>query len=319
MPKFESTLFTSIPPRMIRPVQGREFGSIWHAACIESWREAGFRVISLNSPQEIEALRSFASAVEFREIPKGRTRPLITDFFSAISRSESKIVGIINADCMMIPKIGIAKHLTDHLDGLVIAERLNLNEETLKLTHMNHGFDAFFFEAAAAATIVRDDHWRIGDLWYDYWLPLAFNVAGFEIKTLPVPILLHLNHHSTYSAPWEKDFPRLINLLRNHGSGRLDPNLAAELLRAQEPRVKDVHKLTNLLFIWLRSHETLWHPEVGSLDDLMTRLLKNVVATLPYPSHNRYRDLLGRIIDTLGLRRTLYMLGLVGPRARWPS
>ena len=56
MTKTESTLFTSIPPRMKRPVQAREFGLAWQMACIKSWRDAGFRVVSLNAPEEIEAV-----------------------------------------------------------------------------------------------------------------------------------------------------------------------------------------------------------------------------------------------------------------------
>ena len=82
--------------------------------------------------------------------------------------------------------------------------------------------------------------------------------------------------------------------------------------------------LHSLLYDWLKSREPLWSPEAGSVDDLMTSVL-NAVAIFPQPSVNPYRALLGRIgaflkrvrfrlarvMDTLGLRRTLYMLGLI--------
>jgi hypothetical protein len=164
----------------------------------------------------------------------------------------------------------------------VIAERLNLSQQTLRPTSDNGGFDAFFFEAAAVATIERDNHWRIGGVWYDFWLPLAFHVAGFEIKTLPAPILLHLNHNASYeSLGWESDFPRLINLLRARGGDRLDSNLMAELLRTRKLRTKDVRVLAGLLLAWLRSHKPLWSPEAGSIDELMTSVLKVLAPPLP--------------------------------------
>ena len=311
MPNFEPTLFTSIPPRMRRFVQGRDFGTSWQMACIASWKAAGFRTLSLNSPEEIEALRSFASIIEFEEIPEGQNRPSMTDFFIAASKSGSKIAGIVNADCMIIPQTRIAERLKDSINGIVIAERLNLSQETFRPTGVPcQGFDAFFFEVAALSRIERDDHWRIGEVWADFWLPLAFNAAGFEIKTLPAPILLHLNHELAWDwADWKSHFSRIIELLRAHGGGRLDSDLVKKLLEASELNDDDVDELSKLLFAWLIKREPLWCPEAGSLDDLITSILK-AMATSESSVHP-YRAQLKQTIDALGLRPTLYKLGLV--------
>ena len=235
----------------------------------------------------------------------------MTDFFIAASKSGSKIAGIVNADCMIIPQTRIAERLKDSINGIVIAERLNLSQETFRPTGVPcQGFDAFFFEVAALSRIERDDHWRIGEVWADFWLPLAFNAAGFEIKTLPAPILLHLNHELAWDwADWKSHFSRIIELLRAHGGGRLDSDLVKKLLEASELNDDDVDELSKLLFAWLIKREPLWCPEAGSLDDLITSILK-AMATSESSVHP-YRAQLQQTIDALGLRPTLYKLGLV--------
>jgi hypothetical protein len=269
--------------------------------------------VSLNTVEEIEALRPITSGVDFSQIPKDRTRPLITDFFGAAKSCRNTIVGIINSDCMIIPQFN-ARPLNDHLSGIVIAERLNLSPETLQVTAMSGGFDAFFFRSTALAAVEHDHHWRIGDVWYDYWLPLAFHAAGLEIKTLPAPMLLHLNHDQGWEwSACVRHFPRLINLFE--GKAHLIPHLSTELPRGRKLRSRDVHKISNLLYVWLTSHETLWYPEPGSQEEFTTFLLNALAKQPPAdPYLNAVRPLFRRTIDTLGLRRTLYALGLVKSR-----
>jgi hypothetical protein len=277
--------------------------------------------VSLNASDEIEAIRSFEPTVEFRELPKGRSRPLMTDFFAAAQNSGSRIAGIINADCMIIPQSGIAEHLTDNLGGIVIAERINLSKDTLRPTGWSGGFDAFFFEVSSLASIEHDDHWCIGGVWYDYWLPLAFHVAGFTIKTFPAPILIHLNHDFVWDRrAYETQFPRLINLISAHESDLRDPVLAAELSRVRKLRANDVAAHKSLLFYWLRSREPLWTPESGSAEDFTMRFLN----AFAMPPLTRYQSLLSqtralfrRMIDALGARRMLYVLGLVRNPPTW--
>jgi hypothetical protein len=298
---------------MSRPFRGRDFGLLWQQACIQSWLDAGFRVISVNAPEEIDELRSFAPTIEFRTITGGHSRPRVTDFFKAAGDFRNETVGIINADCRIIPNSGIIEHLSASLDGIVIAERVNLRHDILRLGWMNHGFDAFFFAASATDFVARDDHWRIGDVWCDFWLPLAFHVAGCTIKTLPAPILLHLNHDQAWDwAAWKKHFPRLIDLLRTRPLN--DSGLMTELLSVDNASADDVHRLSNLLYLWLSSREALWRPDVG----LTMMNLFDAFAMLPPTS--RYSGLLGRVrslkwtIKTFGLHRTLYMLGLLNVR-----
>ena len=206
-------------------------------------------------------------------------------------------------------------------DGVVIAERFNISHKTLRPTGVScTGFDAFFFNVSALASIPHDDHWRIGAVWVDYWLPFAFYLAGFEIKTLPAPILLHLDHELAWDwGAWTSECRRLSRILQSGGKRQLDPIISAELERLM-PK-DDAGAIQNLLFRWLKSREPLWKPETGSVDDLMTRLI-NASAIFPQPRYRivvhriralrrRARTFARRVIDGLGLRRALFALGLV--------
>ncbi len=259
--------------------------------------------MSLNTPNEIDAIGKIAPAVEFREIPANRNRPLITDFFDAAANSKNSVVGIINADCMMIPRTALKKRLSGHTDGVVIVERLNISELTLRPTGLScGGFDAFFFDPASLANIERDDHWHIGGVWVDYWLPFAFHAAGLKIKTLPAPMLLHLNHDLAWGwEAWKNEISRVTHFLfRAEHCGRLDPALAAGLHKAI--RKNDVATLQKLFFVWLRSQRSLWTPDAGSLDDLTIKAI-NASAIFPqtytYILTNRLRYLKLRIRNQL--------------------
>jgi len=324
MTKSEITLFTSLPTRLKRPVQGRDLGPAWQTACINSWKDAGFRVVSLNNSEEIAALRFYAPTIEFMEIPSDLSRPRLTDFFDAAKSSGSEIVGIINADCMIVPNVELASHLPRLHNSVVIIERINLSQETLRPTGLRcTGFDAFFFDVAALAQIQNDDHWHIGNVWIDYWLPFAFHRAGVAVKTLPSPLLFHLDHELAWDwGAWASEGDRVIRLLKADVSGRLDPALATKVSKLKQ--TQDAGLLQNLLFDWLKSQKPLWEPEIGSVDDLATRIL-NASAVFPQPGSyylhhrlsalsRRIRSVFRRVIDTLGLRNALFAVGLVKRR-----
>jgi hypothetical protein len=306
----EITLLTSIPPRMSRVIQGREMGPAWQSACIQSWKSCGFKVKTLNTPDEIDVLRSLNMDVEFTPIPPDHKRPHIIDFIAAAGMSKSDVVGIINADCLLIPQVKLIGHLLG-LNGLVIAERINLDKISLRPTGRPcMGFDAFFFTTRSLFSIKKEDNWRIGDTWWDYWFPLAFQVAGFEPKTFPAPMLIHLDHDQAWDwAIWERNFSRLNEFLRN--SELRDPILTRATKALPElAQAADIHPYGSTVYHWLHAREPLWRPEFGSVDDFTTQFL-NAIAAWPIPPPvGRGRALVRRAISSLRLQRVVSLLGL---------
>jgi hypothetical protein len=258
-------------------VRDRDIGATWQTACIDSWKEHGFKVVSLNSKNEIDIFSRFTSSVEFFELPSNHSRPKIDDFSAAIKQSGCKAAGIINADCLIIPGTDIHTHLNDHLDGIVMAERLNISPLTMRPTGKHcWGFDAFFFSVEALHAINQDPFWGIGQNWWDYWLPLAFHFAGYTPRILPMPYLAHLDHEIAWKwEQWEINGHKFVEFLREKDS-RLFIEFTAGGL--QTP---DLHRLGDEIFNWLRSQEPAWIPSVKLSKDLVFRFFDNLADKQP--------------------------------------
>src|SRR5439155_25336785 len=98
---------TSIPPNVVRYENGCNVGQKYQRDCIESWLRAGFRVISLNFPDEIPELASRHPEIDFTPIDRdnsailGRRTPLLLDILTALEDQKEEIVGIVNADILL--------------------------------------------------------------------------------------------------------------------------------------------------------------------------------------------------------------------------
>lgn len=259
-------LFTSIPPKSSRPANGRNFGDAWQKLCVTSWNASGFRPISLNTPAEIESLRTLP--IEFQSIQ--RPRPLIADFLVAAKNSGGRVAGIVNADCMTIPHLGLSTAIENLLEnGVVIVERLNISQQELRPTGQHcFGFDGFFFTIDSLEKIEWSEDWTIGSVWWDYCFPLAFHSASQRIRTLPSPGLVHLDHDKRWTmAQWRSDMPKLISAMQSHAEfhERVKP-----YLNAVPERDEDFRSLVEAAFAWLRSREKLYEPPFESIEELLT-------------------------------------------------
>jgi hypothetical protein len=287
-------LLTSIPVKTVREVGGTDVGEAWQAACIGSWLEAGFKVISLNAAAEIARLHPRFPDVSFREIPKGYTRPLIDHFIDEATSAHSDVVGIINADCLMVQKLKLVEKLKN-LNGLVVAERLNLGRDTLRLDMQMKGFDVFFFRVKDLAKIVRDEHYQIGDLWWDYWLPLAFHIAGIDVRTFPLPIVIHLNHEQTW------DLDTIENTFSVIGKFLLLNQCHLQMVTPEMLSDPDIYRKTDAIYHWISSRRPLWTPRSNLLSNILHTINK-----INKPAPTRYLGIVGHV---LFLRRMLKMFG----------
>ena len=59
------TLYTSLPPYLRRLAQDRDIGPSYQAKCLQSWKDAGFDIVSVNAGTEIAALTQKNPGVAF--------------------------------------------------------------------------------------------------------------------------------------------------------------------------------------------------------------------------------------------------------------
>jgi hypothetical protein len=198
--KRDATLYTSLPPRIVRTVAGQDVSDAYQRACIRSWTKQGFNVVSLNSRAEIDVLEKIHSDITFQEV--AGARPRIVDFVDAIRRSDNAFAGIINADCLLLGNESVVQLLLRGArNGLVLAERFNLRPKDGQVTGIScSGFDFVFMHRDSIAVFEFDDRITLGTPWWDYWFPLAFQQAGGKLFIPAAPILLHLDHPQNWSS-----------------------------------------------------------------------------------------------------------------------
>ena len=134
------TLYTSVPPRLIRQTQLEDYGDLYQKECINSWKEAGFKIVSFNPDCEIDALLGKGYDVEFVSNGSSGNRTKIGTFLSAIRDFGENVAGIINADCfLMNPGVAIGNVLKATEGSIILLERLDIDPKTMRATG-SHAF-----------------------------------------------------------------------------------------------------------------------------------------------------------------------------------
>src|SRR3977135_2237248 len=101
----------SFPPKW-GPINAGRPMEDYDRLCVQSWITCGFKIISLNAPDEIPALATRYPEVQF--IPSeqnashlfGRKTPFIAGLLSALAQESGSVFGIINSDIVFEPAAG---------------------------------------------------------------------------------------------------------------------------------------------------------------------------------------------------------------------
>lgn len=197
----EIPLYTSIPPTIRRTAEGIEHGEDYQRECIDSWIAAGFRVVSINSADEIAQLLSKYKQVHFVESGTGDARTGIHTFISTIVDKGEPIAGIINADCYLLNCGSMAERMYHAaVESIVLLRRLNINSKSLRPSgNKCTGFDGFLFDTKFLSSLDALGDWAIGTPWWDYWFPAVMHLAGARIRMFDAPVLFHLDHEQRWS------------------------------------------------------------------------------------------------------------------------
>jgi hypothetical protein len=203
-PGSDLVIATSIPPKITRHDAGRDIGEAYQQHCMQSWLDAGFRVLSLNAASEIPQLKRRYPRVEFIALSRdaralcGRPTPLLSDVLEVLRAQPQRIVGITNADIYVNVKAdwrGLLAASARH--AFVVAQRADIDAKPPFNPQLYpFGYDAFFFEREAIPQN-SEAPFAMGVPWWDYWLPLAFRFRGHETRLL-TGAAFHLRHPTNY-------------------------------------------------------------------------------------------------------------------------
>lgn len=251
------TLFTSLPPNITRIVNGRDFGPAYQRACIGSWVAAGFDVVSLNPESEIAQLRKYDFPISYLASPN--PRPRIVEFLTEACRCPTELLGIINADCLLLSYPALVQGIVSGArDGLVMVERVNIDPDSLLPTGQTClGFDAFFFNKADAARIAIDPELSVGQPWWDYWFPMEFAVSDVKLLRPQSPLIFHLDHEQGWSQTSWLNYGRKFITRFSVVDGNRNPSFSAglrEFLDAGSAEREDLGGFGDWCFSWLRDN-----------------------------------------------------------------
>ncbi len=212
-PDARLTIATSIAPKEIEK----------QARAIESWAKLGFRPVSINCIEEIDALRESFPQVEFvpakRDAREVFGKPLIyfDDFLEYFRQGDFEFGGIVNSDIFLAGDEGIISFIKSQARGsLVYGSRINVDSlEVLEGEVYEQGFDFFFFHKSLIPHIPKTE-FCVGAPWWDYWAPLIAALEGFQIKRVVGPFAYHVRHrfrwdHKQWISLAQKCFAYLID------------------------------------------------------------------------------------------------------------
>jgi tetratricopeptide (TPR) repeat protein len=193
---------TSIMPTLSRRNAGCVVDSGYQKLCIRSWLDCGFRVISVNPPDEIPDLALSYPEVTFVATEStsgsaGRRLPYIADLLRALIEAPEPVVGIVNSDIVFEPSAAWRTWLPGTVGAALVTgqrhDATSLFDGTLRKYYW--GFDFFFFDNKAARDLLETaSHFAMGLPWWDYWLPAALSLKGRQVLTLERPTVAHLIH-----------------------------------------------------------------------------------------------------------------------------
>jgi hypothetical protein len=200
-------LYTSIPPKVIRFVDGEDVGQAWTQMCVNSWREAGYNIYSVNSAKESTSVAALYPSVNIIETDRDGTekvgRPLVyvSDIFAAAKQANEPTFALVNADIMILKDAAAILKNWEPEKGFAYSTRLDIDDTKGKNPRLHGGVDFLILRTTDVLELKLPDI-LFGTPWWDYWLPCSLNCRGVKGRRLSVnnqPVIAHLFHDERWS------------------------------------------------------------------------------------------------------------------------
>ncbi len=175
---------------------------------VESWIKAGYKVVSLNAPEEIELLKDF-KGVEFvstnrhNKIMFGKPYVIASALIDYLIEKGEEYNLILNSDIIIK---GDSKKIQElSRDGVVIMSRRDfLTSIDQPGAMFTQGFDGFFINKKFL-NIFPQTLLCLGQCFWDYWIPYCVAISGTKLYRYDEPYLFHKTHNAQYShEQWER-------------------------------------------------------------------------------------------------------------------
>jgi hypothetical protein len=171
---------------------------------IESWLNAGYEVVSLNSEEEIELLKDFKN-VKFVSTHRhnkkifGKPYVIVSAIIDYLKEGKSEHSLIINSDIIINDVNNITESLKARSEGgIIVMNRGDFNGDMSKSKIYDKGFDAFFINGKHLE-VFPQTILCLGQCHWDFWFPYIASMGGVKLLKLKDPYIFHAMHNVQYS------------------------------------------------------------------------------------------------------------------------
>ena len=201
-------LVTSLPPRMSRLASnGEDIGSMYQKSCIDSWRAASFRPVSINSSSEDypHSVSKISLQRDARAVT-GRPHVFFQDMLAAaVKESEGRPFAITNSDILLAAGTDLSDRVSSLRRGQVLfSRRIDIDEVSSKDgLAWQYGYD--FFAVHPDDIMGLSTGMIFGAPWWDHFFPLMLHFSGCRIDQIDPHQFRHLKHEDRWDWDvWEK-------------------------------------------------------------------------------------------------------------------
>lgn len=229
----EITIATSIAPGNLE----------LQRSAIDTWINLGFKVISLNSKDEIDLLSPEFPGINFETVSRtaldlaGKPYVFFDDILNVLNQCGSEVCGIINSDVHLRANTDFVEYIyKSAATNFLYASRVDIARTAdCEGKIYPYGFDVFFFPREFSSEYPLS-HFCIGVPWWDYWALLVPIAKGYIVKEIISPIAYHVYHEARWQDNLHELFGNhLIEVARSIDLFHLSHNdLITELLPAYE-------------------------------------------------------------------------------------
>lgn len=222
---------------------------------LRSWIDAGFRLVSVNSKEEINVLQDLIPddlPIDLCEIPLSRGlymgRPLVAvddllRWFSA-NVSAGQIAGYVNSDIFIYKPDLLMRMLNKPDWDLTLVQRLDIDSSFTNPVNpatFEQGYDIFFLKPHLL-TMYPESNLRVGAPFWDYWMPLLALQKGMKVNRVVRPCCYHLRHEGTWMhESWYETLIQLMELMTSNHDIHQAPPTAMDITNRIAMDVKIRH------------------------------------------------------------------------------
>lgn len=174
-------------------------------AAMQTWMQAGFKVVSINALEEIIMMQHRTAGIEFVATDRDTSNiyenqyVYIQDILTYFRIRDIGICGIINPNVFLLKPAIAGLIRREAANSIIFGSRIDVQDLSRgQGVEYNRAFDYFFFDKIVADCYPENNEFCLGKPWWDYWLALIPIMHGHIGKKIKDPVAACLDQSKSW-------------------------------------------------------------------------------------------------------------------------